>query len=85
MKVQITATAPTVYQTQSLRAFKIGCKPNGNGSFTGKEVFPTIKEAREYLKTLAVDYYENDRKAIAWHMGPNSLTLDAVTCLIERL
>ena len=85
MKCQITATAPTHYQSQSLREFRIGCIENGNGSFSGKKTFKTIKEARQYLKDLAVDYYDNDRKAIAWHLGKNSLTLDGIRATISKI
>jgi hypothetical protein len=36
MKPIITATVPTGYQLRSLSAFGIGCKKNGDGSYSGK-------------------------------------------------
>lgn len=85
MKCQIIATAPTIYQLNSLMEFRIGSVHNGDGSYTGKQDFPTIKEARKYLKDLANKYFDYDRKAIAWHLGKNSLTLDAVTASISKI
>jgi len=84
MTVKITATAPTIYQLNSLSAFNIGTTKNGNGSYSGSETFGTIKEARQYLKDKAVDYYEGDKRQIQRNLGKNSLTIDAVTAHIEK-
>ena len=84
MKALITATAPTVYQLKSLRAFKLdnhNKNPSG-GERVGYTDFDSVKEAREYLTTLAFDYYDGDKKAINWHLGKNSLSLDACTASI---
>lgn len=85
MKVQIIAAAPTIYQTASLRSFSIGCIANGDGSYSGSREFNSIKEAHQYFKDLAIDYYDSDKKAISRHLGKDSLTLDAVTAIIVKL
>lgn len=85
MKAIITATAPTAYQIQSLKAFKMGCNDNGNGSFSASKEFDSVEDAKNYLADLANDYYDGDEPAIARNLGPNSLRLDAVSATIEEL
>lgn len=89
MKVQITATAPTSYQTTSLRAFNMGCTPNSNGSYSASQGFDTKMEARVYLDRLAQNYYEEDAKAMKEAQRDirlhDCLTLDAVTARIEPI
>ncbi|RFM30015.1 hypothetical protein [Deminuibacter soli] len=84
MKVVIKATVPTVYQLSSLHAFKMGSAKHINGSFSAKKEFDTIKEAREYLKDLADDYYEGEPEQKRRHLGEDCLTLDACTAYIEK-
>jgi len=81
MKALITVTAPTHYQLNSLRAFKLDTtnKSPYSSEMQAYSLFNTLGEAREYLKQLAANYYENDKKAIANNLGKNSLTLDACT------
>lgn len=49
MKAIITVEAPTVYQLNSLREFKLrNSKKCLNGSYLAWQEFDTIVEAREY-------------------------------------
>lgn len=78
MKTIITVTAPTVYQLQSLREFKLrNSKKCFDGSFLAWQEFDTIKEAREYLKELAFEYYDGITKDIRYYLSKNSLEIDA--------
>lgn len=80
MKAVITATAPTHYQSKSLGLFKLD-KLNKNpysSEMVGYSEFNTVAEARNYLKKLAFNYYEND-KEIKWNSGKDYLDLDACT------
>jgi len=83
MKAIITATAPTAYQINSVHAFKMPVKANGNGSYTASMEFETEEEAKKYLNDLAFEYYEGDEALIDRNSGSSSLTLDAVTAHIE--
>jgi len=83
--IKIIATAPTSYQLNSLRAFHIGWKPRGNGSFYGEKEFDTEEDAIQYLSDLAHDYYDGDEDLIADNLTQHSLTLDAVTAHIQTL
>ena len=62
MKVTISATAPTTYQLNSLRAFGMGINKNGNGSYSASLDFETIKEAKDYLVDRANNYFENPKE-----------------------
>lgn len=92
MTYTITATAPTAYQLSSLRAFNIGAKKNGNGSFTGEESFDTKEAAEQYLIKRADMYNDEDpegseEKLAEMHNNIKQygfLTLDAVTARIEE-
>ena len=88
MKYQITATAPTSYQTQSLRHFGMGCNANGNGSYSASMNFDTKMEARLHLEKRAEMYFE-DRKELKAAMRDirihGTLRLDAVTASIEKI
>jgi hypothetical protein len=84
MKVKITAKAPTAYQYQSLQRFRLGAKPIAGG-YWGELHFPTVREARQYLRDRAAAYYEEDRAALRRHLGKNALTIDAVTAYITPL
>lgn len=93
MTYTINATAPISYQLQSLRAFGIGADKNGNGSFYGEKEFETEKEAKEYLKSRADMYNDEDPAGSDERLADmynsiekyGSLTLDAVTAHIEKV
>lgn len=85
----ITATAPTVYQLNSLRSFKMKVTENANGSFTASQDFETERDAKDYLIKLAEDFYFEDGKEITSNHIENikkygSLRLDAVSASIEE-
>jgi hypothetical protein len=95
MKVKIIATAPTAYQLNSLNAFNLGMKQNGNGSFTGSSDFDTIVNARKHLIEQANRYNDSDgygspkilKEMIKDIKKHNCLSLDAVTahiCEIDK-
>jgi hypothetical protein len=88
MKVQISATAPTSYQTASLRQFGMGCKPNGNGSYSAAMAFDTMKEAKNYLTSRAEYYFESAKELKEAKRGIRlygMLRLDAVSASIEKI
>ena len=87
MKTQITATAPTNYQLQSLRAFGMPIVSNGNGSYTATQEFESKEDAVEYLKDRAHMYFdfEEIEEAMADITTANMLTIDAVTAYIETI
>ena len=93
MTFKITATAPTTFQLQSLRAFGIGADKNGNGSFSGEKEFETVDEAKEFLKNRASMYNDGDPEGTEEHLADmcdsidryGSLTLDAVSAHIEEV
>ena len=87
--VQISATAPTVYQLGSLRAFKMPVGNHLSGEFTARKEFDTEQEAKNYLKELAENYYfEDGEEVAARHIegieSHGALTIDAVTAYIEE-
>jgi len=88
MKVQISATAPTSYQTTSLRHFGMGCNANGNGSYSASMTFDTMKEAKEYLTSRA-EYYFEEAKELKEAKREirlyGVLRLDAVSASIEKI
>ena len=87
MKVKITATAPTSYQTTSLRHFGMGCNANGNGSYSASMTFDTMKDAKEYLVSRAENYFEEEKqtkKAIRDIRNYGVLRLDAVSATITK-
>lgn len=92
MTYAITATAPTSYQINSLRAFNLDVKKNGNGSFTGELAFETKEEAEQYLIKRADIYNDQDPDGTEERLTEmyndikqnGSLTLDAVTARIKE-
>jgi hypothetical protein len=93
MKCQITATAPTHYQINSLNAFNLenvkGLNGSYNGSYTGVKIFDSVKDAKEYLTTRAVMYNDADPCGSKQRLANmckdikrGYLTLDAVTAHI---
>jgi len=82
MKTVIRASVPTHYQRRSVQSFGIPVTAHGNGSYSAVQKFDTMKEAKEYLKNLAFDYYEGDKREIARNTGKFSLTIDACTAII---
>lgn len=88
MKVQITATAPTHYQLQSLRAFNLDVKKNGNGSYTGSKIFDTKMEARVYLDNRAQQYFDDEKQLKEAQRDIRLygvLRLDAVSASINKI
>ena len=86
---KVIATAPTSYQIQSLRAFGMEVKKNGNGSFTGKQIFDSEEEAKKYLVTRAEMYYDEYEGQVTEHLQGietvGCLNIDAVTATIEEV
>ncbi len=90
---KISATAPTVYQSQSLRAFGMEVKKSGNGSFWSEQFFETEKEAKDYLVVRAERYFDgnsdNDEANLVDALQDiekyGSLRLDAVTASIDEV
>ena len=88
MTHKITATAPTVYQFQSLIAFGMGYNKNADGSFTASREFETVEEASDYLRDRAEIYFEYERElenAIDDIIKFGCLTLGSVTAQIEQI
>ena len=84
MKTVITSSVPTVYQYGSLNRLLVRQpQKHGNGSFSIKIEFNTIREAREWLKERAWQLYEGDKKEIRKNSGKNYLTFDAATAYIR--
>lgn len=86
MKYIITATAPTSYQLNSLRAFNL----NGTGMTRTME-FGSEEEAKDYLKTRADKYNDEDPcgseerlEEMYSDIESGSLRLDAVSAYIEE-
>ena len=83
MKYQVKATAPTTYQTKSVRNFGSPIKSNMDGSHTFKsEIFETEEEAKQYLIKRAELYFENEddlQEAIDDIKKYGSVTMDAVS------
>lgn len=86
---KITATAPTVYQYNSLSHFGMNIKKNGNGSFTSEQVFDSEEEAKAYLVERAERYYDEFEGQVDEHLEDiekyGQLTIDAVTAHIEEV
>jgi hypothetical protein len=92
MTYKITATAPTVYQLNSLRAFNLNQKANGNGSYTGEAHFETEEEAKTYLRARAEKYNSedpcgtDDRLTDMYRdIESGVLRLDAVTAYVKEI
>ena len=90
--VKITATAPTGYQLQSLRAFGMGVQKNASGSFSACQEFCGKEEAETYLRNRARAYNDedpcgNDQRLedMFNDIEHGVLTLDAVTAYIEEI
>lgn len=81
----ISATAPTIHQYNSLRAFGMVIKERGNGSFTAEEVFSTEDEAKDYLTRRAIQYAQTPIEFAEYEkeIEQGYLTLDAVTAYIN--
>ena len=92
MKIIITATAPTSYQLNSLKAFGMGYNENGNGSFSAEKEFESNEAAKEYLKSRAEQYNSEDPSGsdlrlqkMYDNINQGLLKLDAVTAYIEEI
>ena len=89
MTYRIVATAPTVYQKQSLSKFNLNEKRNMSGSFTGTLEFYTEEDAKAYLINRAEMYYDEYEGQLDEHISDierrGSLTIDAVTASIIEI
>lgn len=89
MSFKITATAPTVYQTSSLRAFNIGCEKVGNGSYHGEQLFDTEEQAKQFLRQRALLYYDQFEGQADDYLAiidrSLCLEIDAVTAFIREV
>jgi hypothetical protein len=91
-KFKVTATAPTAYQLNSVRAFGYNVKSLGNGSHRFEQEFETEEEAKNYLIERANKYWENSdmseqelNEMIEEINTYGSVTFDAVTGRIEEV
>jgi len=91
MTYTIIATAPTVYQLSSLKAFGMGANKHGNGSFSASQEFDSEDEAKQYLRKRAEMYNSNDPYGTEERLADmyrdieyGVLTLDAATAHIEE-
>ncbi len=64
MKYQVKATAPTVYQLQSVSLFGSPIKSNMEAITFKSEIFDTEQEAKEYLIKRAEMYFDSDEKEL---------------------
>jgi hypothetical protein len=89
MTHRIVATAPTVYQKQSLSKFNLNEKRNMNGSFIGTMDFYSEQDAKDYLINRAEMYYDDYEGQVDEHLDDierrGSLTIDAVTASIVEI
>lgn len=90
-KFKITATAPTSYQSASLRLFGLNVKSYPNGSHVGEEVLDTEEEAKAFLTKRAEMYFDSNSDdeekladAIERIEKCGSVYLDAVCGSIEE-
>lgn len=85
---KVTATAPTVYQTSSLRRFGMKVNKLGNGSFNSFQIFDSEEEAKTYLVSRAEMYYDQFEGQVNEHLETieknGYLEIDAVTAKIEE-
>jgi hypothetical protein len=63
---------------------------HGDGSFTAEKEFNSIEEAREYLSSVAFEYYsdkseEENEADINYHLSDWGLTIDAASAGIEEI
>ena len=88
---RIIATAPTVYQLSSIRAFGLPVVKQPNGSFIAEMGFASKDEAIDYLKERAWEYNNQDGAGEAAlnemyeEIENGALSLDAVTATIEAI
>lgn len=92
MKTVIKATAPTVYQLNSLTAFGMGYKKNMSGSLSASKEFDSEEEAKDYLRSRADKYNDEDPNGSEERLADmyadiehGCLTLDAVTARTEEM
>lgn len=86
---KVEAIAPTVYQRSSLYHFGMKIKEVGNGSFRAVQFFDTEEEAKSFLKTMAINYYDEFEGQSDEHLSNidrcGFLEIDAVTAHIEEV
>ena len=89
MTHRITATAPTVYQIQSLSKFLLDVKKYMDGSFVGTKDFYSEADAKVYLIERAENYYDEFEGQVNEHLEDiekyGQLRIDAVTAHIEEI
>jgi hypothetical protein len=92
-KFKITATAKTVYQLDTLKAFKMTVIKNIDGSFSAEKNFDNRGDALAHLincAELQYGYFEDPRED---HIRPHieeiekygSLTIGDLTATIEKI
>jgi hypothetical protein len=84
----ITATAPTIYQRPILKHFGMPISEVGNGSFTASKEFTNEEEAKDYLTSIAQNYFETDEElqnAYEDINDYNSLRIDGIRATIETV
>jgi len=92
MSVIIKATAPTAYQIRSLTSLGMGYKKNMNGSFSALMKFDNEDDAKQYLRSRAEKYNDEDPCGTEKRLQDmyadiehGALTLDAVTAYVEEI
>lgn len=63
MKTTVESTVPTAYQRQSISAFGLPVKSNGNGTLSIEYTFNTKKEAINYMLSI-VEALANDETSL---------------------
>lgn len=88
----ITATAPTVHQIDSLRAFGMEVKKHLDGSFSAEMQCEDLQEAKDHLRQCANKYFfqasdRSDEKLAEMYadIERGRLTIDAATAYIEEV
>ena len=90
MKVRVTATAPTIYQMNSLKTL-IGSMPykkHPDGSFYFGHEFPTKREASQWMKERAhaIAYDAPELKDMLAEINKyDTLTADGVAIFMEKV
>lgn len=92
MKTIIKATAPTIYQFNSLTAFGMGYEKKMGGSFEASMEFESEEDAKEYLRGRADKYNDEDPGGSEERLADmyadieyGYLRIDAVKARIEEI
>lgn len=88
---RVFAAVPTVYQSQSIRAFGMPVKKTPEGGFIAEQAFDSREEAVEFLKERAWIYNnedggsEDELNEMYEDAENGHLSLDAATAHIEEV